>query len=232
MIGSSIVEQEIHPFHSEEEHNGESANDSEVIQLIETLTKEKNDLLASNLSYKQLVLDLERKLNEEKEVFQKENEASKLVQQELSNQRSSREEELQNTISFLIEEKNLVAKRDAYSQEKIKVLEEELFIQRKEYEDTKRSLELIKVSNFEDISLLQSKLSTSTKEYEEIHQELSSMQQLHNDASEELKQLQIQKNSQADELLMKENTIKELKTQLELLDVNLQQVDSTIKPIS
>ena len=232
MIGSSIVEQEIHPFHSEEEHNGESANDSEVIQLIETLTKEKNDLLASNLSYKQLVLDLERKLNEEKEVFQKENEASKLVQQELSNQRSSREEELQNTISFLIEEKNLVAKRDAYSQEKIKVLEEELFIQRKEYEDTKRSLELIKVSNFEDISLLQSKLSTSTKEYEAIHQELSSMQQLHNDASEELKQLQIQKNSQADELLMKENTIKELKTQLELLEVNLQQVDSTIKPIS
>lgn len=232
MIGSSIVEHEIHPFHSEEEHNGESANDSEVIQLIETLTKEKNNLLASNLSYKQLVLDLERKLNEEKEVFQKENEASKLVQQELSNQRSSREEELQNTISFLIEEKNLVAKKDAYSQEKIKVLEEELFIQRKEYEDTKRSLELLKVSNFEDISLLQSKLSTSTKEYEEIHQELSSMQQLHNDASEELKQLQIQKNSQADELLMKENTIKELKTQLELLDVNLQQVDSTIKPFS
>lgn len=204
-----------------------------MLNTIETLIKEKNDLLSSHNNSRDLIVELELKLDQERKLVEVEKENSAHLQQILSDQNkqcSVREDELKNTVSILIEEKNELAVGFTLSQEKLKKSEEEKVSLKNELEDTKASLSSLQCSNTEEFNGLQSKIASLTNELYSANQELNLKNQLYIEANEELKQIQTSSTNQATELNQKDAIIKELNLQLELLTVNMQQVKLLFTP--
>ncbi|KZS21536.1 Uncharacterized protein APZ42_011463 [Daphnia magna] len=213
----------------EEKHSYDNAREIELQQVIETLSKEKNDILLSYMKSKDLVEQLQLKLNQERQLLKEEKEKSTQVFETISTQ-SVHEEELKNTVSILIEEKNELVVANAQNEGKIKKLEELKIGHEKELEATKISLSLLQSSATEETAKLQSNLSKLTKDLETVSQELNLKDQLYNEVNEELKELQMRQNNQAAELNRRENIINELNLQIELLNVNMQQLKNAGPP--
>ncbi len=209
----------------EEKNSLDRNREMEFTQIIDTLTKEKNDLISSYLNSRELIEELQLKLDEEKKLVEKEKEKSVQLEKAILDQKCSREEELKNTVSILIEEKNELAVGHAQSQEMVKTLEEKMALQKKELEDTLASFTMFQSSNTGEITQLESKLTALTKEFNSITQDLNLRNQLCTDLGEELKELQMLNSNQTAELNQREAVIKELNLQIELLNVNMQQVN-------
>ncbi|XP_057371016.1 putative leucine-rich repeat-containing protein DDB_G0290503 [Daphnia carinata] len=213
----------------EEKHSYDNTRNIELQQVIETLSKEKNDILLSYMQSKDLVEELQLKLNQERVLLQEEKAKSTQALETISTQ-SLHEEELKNTVSILIEEKNELVLANVRSEEKIKKLEDVKVDNEKELEVVKMSLSLLQSSAAKETAELQSYLSTLTKDHERVSQELNLKDQLYNEVNEELKELQMRQNNQAAELNRRENIINELNLQIELLNVNMQQLKNAGPP--
>lgn len=202
--------------------------ESELLQIIETLTREKNDISSSLKYSKDFIGELQLQLDEERNLLTEEKEKSKETLQVISAQ-TIREEELKNTVSILIEEKNELAVRFSQSKEAVKKLEEENMFQKKELDATKSSFLQLQASTTEETGKMESNLVASTNQLESISQELCLKNQLYSEVSEELKQFQMHHNNQAAEINQRDSIIKELNLQVELLNVNMQQVNHFCK---
>lgn len=221
----SPEESSIQADHEYEKKFLDKASECEFIQIIEALTKDKNDLISSNLSYKDLIAGLEFKLEEERKLVKQGKENMIQLQQDILDKKCLREDELKNTISILIEEKNELTSSFTQSQQKLKQLDEEKLHLKAELEKTQASLLFLQSSTVEQTEQLESKLATLSNELCSVSQELTSKNQLHGEINEELEQCKIYNNNQLAELNKKDVTIKELKLQIELLTVNMQQVN-------
>ena len=211
----------------QETNNYDKNKDFELLQMIETLTREKNDLISSLNYSKDFIGELQLQLDQEKILLAEEKRKSTESLKVISTQ-SLREDELKNTVSILIEEKNELAVGFSKNEETVKKLEEENSYQKKELDATKASLFLLQTSTGEETAKMETNLAELTKQLESVSQELCLKNQLYGEVSEELKQFQIHQNNQAAELNQRDTIIKELNLQVELLNVNMQQVKNII----
>ena len=211
----------------QETNNYDKNKDFELLQMIETLTREKNDLISSLNYSKDFIGELQLQLHQEKILLAEEKRKSTESLKVISTQ-SLREDELKNTVSILIEEKNELAVGFSKNEETVKKLEEENSYQKKELDATKASLFLLQTSTGEETAKMETNLAELTKQLESVSQELCLKNQLYGEVSEELKQFQIHQNNQAAELNQRDTIIKELNLQVELLNVNMQQVKNII----
>lgn len=213
----------------QETNNYDKNKEFEFLQMIETLTREKNDLISSLKYSKDFIGELQLQLDQEKILLAEEKRKSTESLKVISTQ-SLREDELKNTVSILIEEKNELAVGFSKNEETVKKLEEENSYQKKELDATKASLFLLQTSTAEETAKMETNLAELTKQLESVSQELCLKNQLYGEVSEELKQFQIHQNNQAAELNQRDAIIKELNLQVELLNVNMQQVKNIIIP--
>ena len=211
----------------QETNNYDKNKEFEFLQMIETLTREKNDLISSLKYSKDFIGELQLQLDQEKILLAEEKRKSTESLKVISTQ-SLREDELKNTVSILIEEKNELAVGFSKNEETVKKLEEENSYQKKELDATKASLFLLQTSTGEETAKMETNLAELTKQLESVSQELCLKNQLYGEVSEELKQFQIHQNNQAAELNQRDTIIKELNLQVELLNVNMQQVKNII----
>ena len=211
----------------QETNNYDKNKEFELLQMIETLTREKNDLISSLNYSKDFIGELQLQLDQEKILLAEEKRKSTESLKVISTQ-SLREDELKNTVSILIEEKNELAVGFSKNEETVKKLEEENSYQKKELDATKASLFLLQTSTGEETAKMETNLAELTKQLESVSQELCLKNQLYGEVSEELKQFQIHQNNQAAELNQRDTIIKELNLQVELLNVNMQQVKNII----
>lgn len=207
-----------------ETNNIDKHRESELLQIIETLTREKNDISSSLKYSKDFIGELQLQLDEERNLLIEEKEKSRESLKVISAQ-TLREEELKNTISILIEEKNELAVSFSKSEEAVKNLEEDNIYKKKELEATKSSFLQLQASTTEETAKMESNLVALTKQIESVSQELCLKNQLYSEISEELKQFQMHHNNQAAEINQRDSIIKELNLQVELLNVNMQQVN-------
>lgn len=166
---------------------------------------------------------MEHKLKEERDLYENEKQKSCQLQQ-TTDQNSSIEHELRNTISILIEEKNELASSYINSKEKLEVLEVENNQQKQELDDILKTLTSLQSSSTEKCTQLESRLTELAMEFDLAKQELSEKNTLYLELTDELKEANMHNINQAAELSQKEVIIKELNLQIELLNVNMQQV--------
>lgn len=213
-----------------ETHICGNTKEFELQQVIESLSKEKNDILSSYMKSKDLAEELQLRLDQERLLLKEEKEKSAQTLKTIS-VRSLHEEELKNTVAILIEEKNELAVASAQNEEKVKKLEEFKIDQKKELEDTKATLSLLQSSTTEENAKLQSCLSSLTNDLQLVSEKLKLKDQLYNEVNVELKEFQMRHSNQAAELSRREDIINELNLQMELLSVNMQQVNKQCKKL-
>lgn len=189
------------------------SSENDVMKQIEKLKQENEELLSS---YEQSQ-ELNRKLQDE--IREKMNDAEK----------ETREIELERTISILIEEKNDLIGANQQFKGFVENLKEEL----KEKEESV-SMMKVKLANSDmstaNVMVLKAELSTLAEERNTLKQELENRNHLYDDVCEEHTELKIRFENQMKMLNQKENTVKELSSELELLNLNMQQVPYVIDP--
>ena len=110
----------------------------------------------------------------------------------------------------------------------IKKTEAELEEAKENLASTVSKLTRLEISSEGTQIKLETKVATIMEELDVIKEECATKTQLHSEVSEELDELKIRFENQSTEINQKEDLIKELTSQLELLNLNMQQVTTSI----
>ena len=199
------------------------SRDPELLHMIETLTREKSEMASSLNQSQELVQHLQHQLDEEKRAAEIEREKlSALLQQAQSS--NQEETSTKSTISILIEEKNDLAASYSQCQTILNKTEEELAELRLDHNTLQAKFALSEQCRVDDVARLETSYNLVAEELAALKLELASKNREYSDLNEEFQELQMRQNHQTAELNQKETTVKELTSQIELLNLNMEQV--------
>ena len=129
-----------------------------------------------------------------------------------------------DTIGILIEEKNDVSSAHNHSRDLIQSLEKELSEERQKTETLSLHLKELEETCTDVKNGSNSKIAHLVQELGNVREELESKNHSLAETKEELEELQVRHGKQTAELNQQELSLKKLQSQLELMEVNVQQV--------
>merc|ERR1712071_448010 len=198
--------------HPQETETVSQLNESELVKQIEKLKQENAELLSSyeqsqELNHK-LQIDLKDRLSD--------------------SEKETRETELEQTISILIEEKNDLIGANQQFKDFVENLKEEL----KQKEESAAMMK-VKLASSEmstaSSTVLKAELSTLANERNTLKQELDTRNRLYDDVCEEHTELKIRFDNQLKISNQRENEVKQLNSELEKLRFHYSQLDQQLK---
>ena len=193
---------------------------------IETLTCERNEL-ANRAQNIEVIRDLEQQLADEKNLKRLLQNQLEETEKQLKRQLGSAAEELHsksNTIKILIEEKNDLDVARSHFCDLVGKLEKALGEEQKKSEELGNELETYRqrVAHVEAVS--QSTISSLSQQLAAVSDELNMKNIAFGAANEELEELKIRHAKQTSDLNQREVALKEHKSHIDLMEINLQQL--------
>jgi len=223
---ADVIEEFTASHHTEANNQYQMDHENGLLQNVET---HRNGGVADDHA-QETIVQLQCQLDEERKAHEAERSRSTSLEIALSNyQNNSKEEELKNTVTVLIEEKNDLISSYNSCEEALHKSQEESLQLSMEHSTLQAKYALLEQCRIDEVAKLEADNSRLSQELTLVKEESKIESQFNADLKEEFEQLKIRHANQTTELNQRDAAIKELTSQIELLNLNMQQVHINLK---